>query len=303
MIKPLDMLRLLALMAVWGLSFVAIKLAVLEGPPLFMAALRFSLTCLPAVFFLKKPNVNWSYLIGYGVSLGVIQFGLLFMSIHLGMPAGLASLLMQLQAFFSIGLAVLIFKDVPHAYGLGGAVLALIGVAIIGSERLGGASLLPLCLVIAAAFGWSLANIIAKQAGHKTSGDQKIDMLSFVAWGSLFAPLPLFGLSLMFEGEAAVHALTHPTLMMWGSSLYLAIIATLGGFSLWGELMSRYPTATIAPFSLLAPVFGFVYASLIFHEPITRLEVIGATIIALGLGLNVYGPRLMARFTLNKETT
>ena len=289
--------RVLAIAVIWGFSFVAIHLAVRDAPPLLMSAMRFFFTAFPFVFFMKRPMVKWRQLIGYGVFLGVIQFGLLFLAIGLGAPAGLASLLMQLQVFFTVGLSAILHKERPALSSLIGAIIAFGGIFVIGMERSQGAQIWPLLLVILASAAWGVANLIAKSAGN-------IDMPAFVAWSSLFAPAPLLILSFLFEGEASFRALSHPTLMMLGTSLYLGAIATIGGFGMWSALLSRYPASLVAPFSLCVPVFGFLWGFIILGERITLFEALGAIIIALGLTIHVFGPQWIHNFfPTAKETS
>lgn len=275
--------RVLAIAVIWGMSFVAIRLAVQDAPPLLMSALRFVFTAFPFIFFLKRPHVPWRTLMGYGVFLGVIQFGLLFLAIGLGAPAGLASLLMQLQVFFTLGLSAFLYKEHPPLTSLIGAVIAFGGICVIGLDRLAGGALWPLMLVVLASAAWGVANMISKSAG-------KVDMQAFVAWSSLFAPVPLLLLSFCFEAQTAPRALAHPTLTMLGTSLYLGGVATVGGFGMWSALLSRYPAAHIAPFSLIVPVFGFLGSFVFLGERITVFEATGAVIIALGLMVHVFGP-------------
>lgn len=286
MLRPPDIVQLLLVVLSWGLSFLAIKIGVIEVPPLFLTALRFAFAALPAVFFLKRPSVPIWHLAGYGLFLGVIQMGLLFWAIKLGLPSGLASLLLQLQAFFTIGLSVLFFKDHVRKIQILAIAVAFGGCAIIATERLIGASLIPLLMIVLAAAAWGAANVITKHSGHVV---KSIDMLAYVAWSSLFAPLPLFLASYLIDGHTAFMAATHhlsPTVL--GVSAYMGWIATIGGFGLWAGLLSRYPTGLIAPFTLLVPVVGFVGGAIAFRERITTLETIGAVIIFAGLMINMF---------------
>jgi O-acetylserine/cysteine efflux transporter len=217
----------------------------------------------------------------------VAQFGLLFLAIDLGMPVGLSSLVMQLHAFFTIFLAWLLMGETPTRAQLTGAAIALAGVGLIGSQRLGGAALIPFALTIISAFFWGVGNVIGKKAGQ-------VDMLSFMVWSSLAAPLPLVGLSLIFEGQAGVEAVLHPRWFAIGCALFLAYVATLFGFGVWGKLLARYPAALAAPFALLVPVFGMASAAMIFGEAVSPVEWMGAGLVLAGLGWNGLGGRRAA---------
>lgn len=285
-----DVLLALLVVLVWGLNFVFIKWGVEEVPPLFLTALRYLCAALPAIFFVRRPQVKLGILVTYGLAIGFGQFGLLFSAIKLGMPAGLASLLMQLQAFFTVLLALFFLGEKLTRFQAIGGLVALAGVGIIASERVEMTALVPLLMLILAAFFWGVANIASKKAGQ-------IDMLSFVVWSSLVPILPLLLLSLVVEGPAAiVDALGHFS----GRSVFVVLfngyIATILGFGLWSYLLKRYPASLIAPFSLLVPVAGIGFSMLLLGEAITSVEIVGSLFIFIGLSCSVMGARLFKRF-------
>jgi len=286
---PRDIALVLAVVFVWGINFVAIRWGVDEIPPLLLTSLRYAVAAVPAVFFIRRPRVALGILVAYGFAVGVGQFSLLFSAIKLGMPAGLSSLVMQLQAFFTIALAVLFLGERPGPAQLVGALIAFGGIGVIALERMGGAALLPFLMTIAAAVFWGAANIITKRAG-------RIDMLAFVVWSSLVPPIPLYLLSLLFEGPGAVPlALSQVTLYGIGSLLFIGWISTLFGYGAGSVLLGRYPASTVAPFTLLVPIAGIGSAALLLGERVTGLEAAGSALVFLGLLLNVFGPRLLAR--------
>ncbi|HVY51152.1 MAG TPA: EamA family transporter [Devosia sp.] len=284
-----DILLALAIVVVWGVNFVAIRWGVDEIPPLLLTSLRYVVAAVPAVFFIRRPQVSLPILVGYGLAVGVGQFGLLFTAIKFGMPAGLSSLVIQLQAFFTIALAVLFLGERPRGAQLLGAFVALAGIALIAAERLGGAALWPFLMTIAAGACWGLANLLTKKAG-------RVDMLGFVVWSSLVPPIPLYLLSLLFEGPGAVGvALGQITWLGIGSLLFIGWVSTVFGYGAWSVLLGRYPASTVAPFTLLVPIVGILAAMLILGERTTGLELAGSAIVFAGLLLNVFGPRLFAR--------
>jgi len=289
MLTPRDLLLALLVVLVWGLNFVFIKWGVEQVPPLLLTALRYLCAALPAVFFVKRPQVKLSILIAYGLAIGFAQFGLLFSAIKLGMPAGLASLLMQLQAFFTVALAILFLGEKLTRFQAIGGFIAIAGVAAIATERVEVTALVPLLMIILAAFFWGVANIASKKAGQ-------IDMLSFVVWGSLVPILPLLALSLVVEGPPAMlDALVHISPRSIGVVLFNGYAATLLGFGLWSYLLKHYPAGLIAPFSLLVPVAGIGSAMALAGEAISPIEIIGSLLIFAGLVLSIFGPRLLAR--------
>lgn len=287
--SPRDLILALLVVTVWGVNFVAIKWGVEEVPPLLLTALRFACAAVPAIFFIRPPKVGFGTLVAYGFSIGVLQFGLLFVAIKLGMPAGLSSLVMQVQVFFTIGLAAAFLGERPGPFQLIGAVVAFAGIGAIGMERLEGAALAPLLMTIAAALFWGIGNIITKKAG-------KIDMLSFVVWSSLVPPIPLFLASLVFEGAAALPQALHGiTWLGGGSLLFIAYGATIFGYGAWSVLLSRYPANVVAPFTLLVPITGIASAALLLGETISGIEVLGSALVFGGLLLSVFGPPLWSR--------
>ena len=221
---------------------------------------------------------------------GLGQFGLLFTAIHLGFPVGLASLVVMAQAFFTVALAWVFLGENPRRPQLVGAAVAFAGMAVIGSQRLGGASFGPFLLVILASFFWGAGNVLAKAVG-------KVDMLAFTIWSSLAAPLPLIILSLAVDGPGPLAALAHPTGKLVLSVLVVAYaLGTVFGFALWARLLQLYSAATVAPFALVVPVVGMVAeARSRFGEPVSAVELFGAVLVMAGLALNVFSDWMLRR--------
>ena len=237
---PRHILLALCVATTFGLSFIAIRWGVEEVPPLLLTALRYTFAALPAVFFVKRPQVDWRLLVAYGLAIGVGQFGLLFVAIHLGMPAGLSSLVIQLQVFFTILLALMLFGERPRLPQLAGAAVAFVGIVVIATERIGGTALLPFLLTVAAAACWGVGNTISKKTG-------RIDMLGFVVWSSLIPPLPLLGASLLLEPGGIAAATDAITWRGIGSIAFMGYGATVFGFGAWAYRRSRYPASQVAP--------------------------------------------------------
>ncbi len=282
---------LLALVTVflWGFNFVVIKVGVMDMPPLFLTALRYFFAAVPLVFFLPRPKVPWPHMVIYGMVMGCAQFGLLYTAIKWGLPAGLASLVMQAQAFFTMALAVTLLGEIPLKSHVAGAAVAFGGLAVIGLERLNISAMVPLLMCVGAAFSWAIGNIVNRKVG-------RVNAVSFVAWTSLVPVLPLVALSLVLEGPKAISAgLASANLMTVLVVVYMAYGATIVGAGIWSFLLLRYPAGTVAPFSLLVPIVGFLGAYFAFAEEITLLEIIGSTLVVAGLALNVFGRRLSLR--------
>ncbi|WP_112662006.1 EamA family transporter [Microvirga flavescens] len=274
---------------IWGFNFIVVKVGVGTVPPLLLCGLRFLFAALPTVFFLPRPQTDWRIVGSYGFVLGVVKFGLLFTAIAIGMPAGLASLVLQAQAFFTILFAAVLLREKPGPHQILGGLVACLGLILIAWPRLTGSDVLPFLLTVAAAAAWGVANIISKRAG-------RIDMLAFVVWASLIPPIPLFALSFWLEGwERIAPALTHMDVTAIGAVAYLAYPTTIVGFGIWGFLLSRHSAATVAPFSLLVPITGIACASLILGERMLPVEILGGAVIVSGLAINTFGGRALQR--------
>lgn len=273
----------------WGLSFVVIKLGVGSTPPLLLAALRFFFAAVPAIFFIPRPKAPWRNVVAYGFFLGVAQFGLLFAALAIGMPASLASLVMQAQVFFTILFAAFVMNERPGPHQILGSIIGFLGLSLIAVPRLTGSGAVPFLMTVAAAAAWGVANIVSKRAG-------RVDMLGYIIWASLVAPLPLLGLSLWLDGpDRVVSALTHIDMGTMAAVAYLAYPTTIFAFGIWAYLLSRHPAATVTPFALLVPVAGILGSALILGEVMHPIEAIGGAVIVLGLMLNVFGGRVLQR--------
>jgi O-acetylserine/cysteine efflux transporter len=263
-----------------------------EVPPFALAALRFFFAAVPLVFFIRRPRMPWLDIAGYGVAIGVVQFGLLFLGIKLGMPAGLSSLVIQLQVFFTIGLGIAFLGDRMQRHNLIGAAIAGFGIVLLAAFKLASgleSTFVGFVLVIVAAFAWGVGNVIAKRA----AGAHEPDMFALIVWSSLIPPLPLALLSYLFEGGPGVwHAVASAGALTWACVLVLAWGATLFGFASWAALMHRYPTGLIAPFALLIPVSGLASGAILLGESLAPAQAVGVTLVFAGLVENVFGSDL-----------
>ncbi len=281
-----DVVVALVAVLILGTNFVSVKLGVREVPPLLLASLRFFFAAVPAIFFVRRPKVRTGFVVSFGFTLGAVQFGLLYTAIKLGMPAGLSSVIIQMQVFFTVLLAYIWFGEKPLPLQTAGGLVALVGMAIIGLLENGSVELVPFVLVLAAALAWAVANIITKMA-------RPSDTFAFVVWSCLVSPLPLLTLSLLVEDRGAVlAALLHPSWTAIGAVAFLAYPTTLGALGIWTNLLSRYPAATVAPFGLLVPVFGILSTRLLLDEEITRTEIVGSGLVLAGLILNIWAAPL-----------
>lgn len=287
---PLSHLALaLAVMAVWGSNFVVIKVALHHLQPLLLATLRFTFVFFPLAFFLKRPAVSWANLAGYGLFIGVGQFGLLFIAMRQDITPGLASLVVQVQVFFTIGFSMRLTGERIHGFQLVALLLAVAGLGVIATHAEGSATPLGLLLVIGAAMGWAGGNVLSRAAGQ-------VNMLSYVVWASLFAVPPLFLLSWLFEGwQAMATGLREANALTWMAVLWQSVGNTMFGYAAWGWLLARHPAATVTPMALLVPVFGIGASALLLGEPLPTWKLTAAALVMLGLATGLLWPRTVAR--------
>jgi O-acetylserine/cysteine efflux transporter len=279
------LLLALLITGIWGVNFVVIKWSVADAPPLLVAALRFALAALPAVFFVPRPRMPTRLLWGYGLAVGVVQFGLLYLAIGLGMSAGLGSLLMQMQAFFTALLAAQFLGERVQPWQVVGITLAFAGMAVIGALSGGDLPLISLGLTLAAALGWAVSNLIVRASGGA-------NMFSLVVWSALIPPVPLALLSGVVDGwDAVTRALTQSGAGFWAAVLFMGLGNTVLGFGVWAALIQRHGAARVAPLSLLVPVFGLIASALVYQEAFPPGKAVGALLVFAGLTLHVFGGR------------
>ncbi len=282
------LLLALAVVAVWGSNFVVIKLALAHLPPLSFAALRFAFALIPAAFVMKRPSTPWRSLAAYGLFLGVGQFALLYLAMTRFISPGLASLVLQMQIFFTIGLAMLLLREAVQRLQWIALAIAAAGVGVIAAHTDGDTTALGLLLALGAALGWASANIVGKRAAPP-------NMLAFVVWSSAFAVPPLVALSLWFEGWPAIQrGLAQADAGTWAAVLYQSWGNMLFGYAAWGWLLARHPVATIAPLSLLVPVIGMGASALLLGEPLPAWKLVAAALVMSGLAVNLLWPRIRA---------
>lgn len=285
MLTPVHLLLAIAVMAVWGSNFVVIKFALAHLPPLLLAALRFTAVFLPAALFLKRPQASWGNLAAYGLLIGAGQFGALFIALRADVTPGLASLVVQTQVFFTIGLSMWLTGEMLKAAQVAALVLAVAGIAVILTHTDRNITPLGLGLLLVAALSWSGGNMVSRAAG-------KVDMLAYVVWSSLFAVPPLFALALIFEGPTAMlDGVRSANAITWAAVAWQAVGNAMFGYGVWGWMLARYPAATVAPLALLVPVFGMTASALILGEPMQDWKLIAAALVMSGLAVGILWPR------------
>ena len=278
--------RLVALFVVvlWGLNFLAIRYGLDYFPPLFLGALRFLVLAVPVILFVPRPKGPVRWLLLYGVGSGTFQFGLLFTAMHIGMPTGLASLVLQSSAPFTVVLGAVLLHERLHVRQIAGITVAVLGMALIVVDRAGaaaGVGVLGVVLTLLGGLGWAFGNIGTRLAAPS-------EPFRFTLWMSVIPPLPMLALSAAFEGpttgwRALAHSFEDPKgrLALLGVA-YIAILSTVVGYGLWGWLMARYPASTVAPATLLVPVVGIAASAAFLGERPSALALFGSAVVIIG---------------------
>lgn len=282
----------LLVVTIWGLNFVVIQVGLPGMPPLLFAAIRFAAICL-ALPLVPRPNVRWRDLAAVGLLMSAGQFAFLYSAMAAGLASGLASLVLQAQAMFTVVIAAIVLREKPRPVQLAGLAIATSGLVVVALGRSGATPLAGLLLCVAAAFCWGAGNVASRRCAGASG-------LGLTVWGSIFVPLPLLALSLAIDGPAAIGtALTHVGPNALWSTAYTVILASLVGYTIWNGLLGRYPAAMVAPFTLLVPVVGFLAGWVFLGERPTAASFVGGAILLAGVAVVVLGPRLLAARTVS----
>ena len=304
--KRRDLILALLVVIVWGANFTVIKLGLAGLPPMLLVALRYTFAAVPAIFFVKRPDIGWKYIIAYGMAVGVGQFSCLFYAMNIGMPAGTSSVILQSQVFFTLIFAAVLLKEHLRIFHALGVIISAIGLFFIsgniGSGQMSSLPLGALFLTLLAAAFWGISNIIVRFASKQAASQGKtIDMFGLVVWSSLVPPLPLFIFALILDSP---ETLLNIVLGLSGQSifaiLYLSFLATLFGFGLWSFLLSKYPAGKVAPLSLLVPITGLITARAVLGEQLMPIQWLGCGIIILGLITSNFGSNILQFFFKRK---
>jgi len=293
--RPADLALAMLVVVVWGVNFAVIRVGLTDVPPLLLGALRFMLAAFPALLFFRPPKVPLRLYLLYSMTISVAQFTFLFTAIHVGMPSGLASLVLQSQAFFTMFFAVAWLKERWQANQLAGLLLGAVGLVLIGSAHGVSMPLAGFLLTLAAAVMWACGNIVTRAVG----GYGPMNQLAFVVWASALPPLPFLALSYVYEGPAAMADVIHNfSLQTFGAVAYLAWAGTLFGYGIWTYLMSRYPANRVAPFSMLVPLIGLTVGWFAFGESLRPVHFVGGSLLMAGLLVNLFGAPLFVRLQM-----
>jgi O-acetylserine/cysteine efflux transporter len=264
-------------MIIWGANFVVIDEGLDDVPPLLFLSFRFVLVALPLVFFIPRPKAGWRAVVAVGTFMSLGQFGLLYIALDLGMPAGLASLILQAHVILTIVIAAIVLKESPTRRQVIGASIGTVGLLVVVVAHGATAPVIPVLVMLGAALSWATGNVVARSAGVASG-------LSLVVWSALVVPLPALLMSLVVDGPDEVgRAVTHLSGVAIASTAYTAIGASLIGYGIWNSLLARHPASAVVPFVLLVPVVGIMTAWLVQDEVPTTLELVGGAVMLLGV--------------------
>lgn len=275
-----DSLLLVLLMALWGFNFSVIKLGVNNIDPFLLTALRFSLAVLPLIFFVRRPNVPWRYLMTYGLTFGVGVWGLTTLSVGAGLSGGLASLLLDMSVISSLLVGRYLLKEHVTVSKVLGSLLALLGLGLIIWHQDGTVTPLGLALVLSASVFWSINGLIVKRSGTRA-------VFAFNIWGMAFAPIPLFVLALCVSGPSSVmQSIADINGSVLFSAAFQAYPTTLLGYWFWNKMIVKYSVSSVAPMTLLVPVFALIGGYIFFGERLDAVQAIAAVVILLGVAVS-----------------
>jgi len=281
-----DRLLAVTVAVVWGLNFPAISMSLEQFPPFFLVSLRFALVAVPTLLLVPRPDVAWRWLVGYGLGFGVLQFVFLYLALDHGMPVGLASLVLQSSAPFTVLLAGLLLRERLTGRQLAGVGLAVAGLAGIAAHRAGidgGTTLVPVLLTVCGGLGWALGNLCNRQA-------RTTEPFRLMLWMTVVPPVPMLAVSLALEGPdrvvGSLSGLGAPQgLLALGGLAFTVVVATLLGSGIWTALMARHPSSTVAPFSMLVPVVGIGSSWLLLGDATGRTELVLGAVVVTGVVL------------------
>lgn len=277
---PRHLLLALLVVVIWGLTFVATRVALDDFSPAQLTALRFLIASVPALV-LPRPPLAWPLLILVGLFLFTGQFLFQFFGMALGTPPGLASIVVQTQALFTILFAAIALGERPTARQWTGTAVAFGGLALIAATVGGDLTAVGLGLTALSALSWGIGNVLVKRL-------PPLETLNLMVWLSLVPPLPALALAVALDGPRSLWtALPAASWLGLGATLYIGLIATVLGYTLWGRLLRRYPAATVTPFALLIPFVAAYGSSLAFGERFGALRLAGMALVLLGLAVIV----------------
>lgn len=300
---PRDYLAALAVVVIWGVNFVAMKFALHDFTPFQLGAARYVFAVLPLILFIKRPQMDWKWLLMYGLFQGVGQFGFVFVALKVGMTAALASVLMQTQVFFTALFSLVLLGERPSRPLQIGLLLAAAGLTCFAMNYVAPqvnntptTTLLGLLFCVAAASMWAASNMVVRKAQQSMGKNASFDAVAFLVWSSVVPILPFVALTLLLDPEPTRWRWLAAPWSSWLSVIFLGWVATITAYALWTGLLKRHAANRVAPFSLGVPIVGLAAGVLILGEHITSWQWAGIALVVAALLCVMFGARLMRRF-------
>ena len=276
--KPADVFLAVFVAVIWGLGFVASRLALDELSPALMTAMRFAIAAVPCLF-VRKPKVSWAVLIAISGTLFLGQFLAQSWAIAHDVPVGLASVIVQSQALFTVAFAALAFREIPMPMQIAGIAVATVGLLMISGTVGFDFSVGAFAVLMISPVSFAIGNLLLRQA-------RGVPMFDLFAWLCLVPPLPLLALALAVDGPQAMgHSLLHLSPTGLVSMLFVGAISTCVAYWLWGRLLRDYTAAQVVPFALLVPFVGSLASSVVFGERFGPLRLSGMVIVVCGIAI------------------
>lgn len=290
--KLTHFLLAILLAMIWGVNFIFVRIGLDQMSPFMLCAIRFTLASIPFVFFIKPPELHFKWVMAYGMVMFVLQFSLLFMGVKAGMSPGIAAFVLQVQIFFTMLFAAILWKEIPSIWQVIGGLIAFAGIGLIATHLGGSMTVMGFICVLGAAAAWAFGNVIIKTIGQ-------VNIIGLLVWGSFVASIPMILLALLIDGLHEIMASFHR--LNWesiGSIAFIVYGATWTGYGLWSWLLRHHNVSKIVPFTLLIPIFGILSSALILGEPLQSWKIFAGMLVIGGLGVNLLGAQLFTRKTI-----
>jgi O-acetylserine/cysteine efflux transporter len=274
-------LLVLLVVSIWGINFSFIKIGLEELPPILFSALRFSVVAIPAIFFIPFPKGQLRNILGVGIFLGFLKFGLLFIGLDGYISAGISALILQAQVIFTIAISYLLFKERLSKLQVLGMVISILGFSLFLKSTSGNATFVGIIIILLAALSWSFSNIIMKTM-------KNVNLLQLMVWSCAVPPLPLFALSYMMETHEPVQVISSITMQTWLALAFVSYISTLIAFSIWGYLLRNNTAASVTQFALLIPIVSMVTSYILLGEQLSSIDFIGSSVVITGVSICIF---------------
>jgi drug/metabolite transporter (DMT)-like permease len=271
-----------AIYVLWGSTYLAIRIAVQQVPPLFAAGSRFFLAgtlLYAAMRFYGRPRPSgkeWGSLVAIGSLMFVITYGAVFWAEQY-VPSGFTSVLEATLPLITIALEVFVFRQQRFRWSLLVAiVVGFVGVLLLLMHNAQHVALLPCIAILGGGTAWSLGAVLTRalplpKSKGITAGAEM-----------MFGGAILLILSALF-GE--MHPFPHLSGKAVGALIYLVIAGSLLGFSAFVWLLGRMPATRVASHAYINPVVAVALGYFFAGEVVTVRMLCGTALIVASVAL------------------